>query len=447
MARRILILSAVVLLTVASAQGAVLDATTSLNGLANPIPLAGGTQNVAANFVSMYNFNDKNGDGTGGDAVTPPGLSLGGNMLLTTDSTSINLSLNGGDLTGNSGVVSFDTHRNASSPAGNLAITNVGTISMGGIETWNNGTGDAGDVAIATSVLRAGDIRIDYILASKPAGSNNDKDGGTILIFSSGNVQIQTSGAVAGDIDVHVANGDGGTVTINHDGAFTARDILTWTPSTWTSQDAGNVTLEGDGLNNGASGELNLRTIDTRVIGASWGDVSGSVHISGYTGVHVTGNLLTENQVSSGGGTHVPGNITIEDIAGNVTIDGVINANAADVTDSDGDLSITATGTITLASLDLLLVNTVFLDAGGNTTVTGALENFSTASPGDGILDAPTGQFIYYDPNVGANAYLGGLTYSLAGGGELTPVPEPASLLLLAGAAIPFALRRRRSPC
>lgn len=56
---------------------------------------------------------------------------------------------------------------------------------------------------------------------------------------------------------------------------------------------------------------------------------------------------------------------------------------------------------------------------------------------------------IYYDPTLGANAYLGGATYGLGGIGQLRPlaaVPAPASFAMLTASLAGLAARRRRQP-
>ncbi|HEY4125494.1 MAG TPA: PEP-CTERM sorting domain-containing protein, partial [Rhizomicrobium sp.] len=63
-------------------------------------------------------------------------------------------------------------------------------------------------------------------------------------------------------------------------------------------------------------------------------------------------------------------------------------------------------------------------------------------------VDNITGAFdIYYNAADAANAYLGGLTYDLEGGGKLiaAAAPEPATLFLAAPALAVFLRRRRKS--
>jgi len=66
---------------------------------------------------------------------------------------------------------------------------------------------------------------------------------------------------------------------------------------------------------------------------------------------------------------------------------------------------------------------------------------------GDGLNQVSSitgnGANVYYDPSNPANAYLGDQSYALSGGGEIAPVPEPASGLTIALAA-PLLVRRRR---
>ena len=53
------------------------------------------------------------------------------------------------------------------------------------------------------------------------------------------------------------------------------------------------------------------------------------------------------------------------------------------------------------------------------------------------------GNTIYYDLGNPANSYLNGQTYSLSGGGQIAPVPEPASIAFAALLSLLAPVRRR----
>ena len=54
------------------------------------------------------------------------------------------------------------------------------------------------------------------------------------------------------------------------------------------------------------------------------------------------------------------------------------------------------------------------------------------------------GHNIYYHLGDPVNAYLNGQTYALAGGGQIAPVPEPATIVFAVLTTLLIAERRRR---
>lgn len=288
---------------------------------------------------------------------------------------------------------------------------------------------------------------------------------GNILMYSTGNVLFQDAGNAAQDILSYInsAGRDGNNVTINHAGQLVFND-MTITKSTssanWSGTGAGAIALNGDGLGNGPSGMLSARDI----FGASYAigmTPSHSVTISGYTNVSLrTVDTHGDTSGSASGGDKGTGAIAITNIAGAIAIGGnlvtsnswssspvgcgaitlqasgdigvagAIAAGSGGGTNYSGVVTVSATGAasrVTLGSLDMGTVKTATFYAGGGVSIiTNQLLNFPTNACGNGHLDAgnaPVQQYIRYDSNVTANAYLLNVSngiYRLKSGGFLT---------------------------
>ena len=128
----------------------------------------------------------------------------------------------------------------------------------------------------------------------------------------------------------------------------------------------------------------------------------------------------------------------IENISDSIRIDGAISAKLANGAAQDGALTLQCDGSATLAHLDLSLIACAMISAGGHGTISGTLTgtdgNPATPTTVDNLRAAP-GTRIIYMPAL--NPALNGETVKLAkldgspGGGVLTPLGEPGTLLLL----------------
>ena len=419
------------------------------------------------------------------------GLDLGANWLRTTRGSDdprsdILLNLNGGDLVGTGaelpagdyvysrpdGNVSLSTFISPPSSAnvgsGHIDIQNVRDISTAMITTGTDGRHwgtanlySAGDITIGSEGNRARHIRVDSI----DARVREKGRGGAITIYSSGNVLIQDASAdpIPGEIRTGGENPGGtGDINISHHGNFVAGDI-----QSGSGRGPGNVSIDGNALGNDPTGTFrvaNLYTYAREVSG--WGGSGGTVEISGYTDVTITGNIHAYSNSTAGdhhGGDVIIGGSTGDpNVTGDITVKGNIDLSYRDDPANSGNLTLrTSGGSITLAELDLDLLQSAWLDAGsGASWVLGGLHGFDVDNPDDGLLEAPLGQHIYYDPfyydegnlvlggNPFPNAYLLGTEYTLQSGGVLAPVPvpipEPAGLSLL-GLALLGLKRKRRS--
>jgi hypothetical protein len=364
--------------------------------------------------------------------------------------TSFTLNMGGYGVVGLSGGKSLATEADAGwEGAGSIAITNVGDVAVGAIETYTaQSRSAAGAVQIGTLAARAGNIRTDRIYAHSLDTTDSGRPG-TVSLYGTTDVKIQTSGGVMDDINARSLYPVPGPITaidVRNNGIFACRDLLSYVTNSNTgnanadNNGAGSILLDG-GSGVGSAQIRNIRT-SLETYNNSWMGSAGDVTIRGYAGVTVS-NIYTRWQSTASTFNGITsadhaGHVSITNITGSIVVIGMIDMSKNGATTVStgsfpvpGQLRLFCGGTNILTSLDLSKMAYALLDSGGTNYINGLLSgvNGLAASNLTSIgtaLRTPTNEIIYYlvsqNPGMSDQTLrLANLAGTAGAGGTLVP--------------------------
>ena len=308
--------------------------------------------------------------------------------------------------------------------------TDIGKSGAAGLLTVN-GTGNA---VGSTKFQYGGDL----IIGKASNGQLNITNGGLVEATSGG------SGAVF----LAETSGVTGTLNIDNTGSELTATALTLGGSSSTAGGTATATLAGGGYLN-VSSKIKLYSGSTLDVTGGTGNVGTS------SGAIKTGTLAVNKDGTLTGAGTIKGNV--DNIAGTVTPGG----------SNPGTLTINGSYLQSGGALDILLKGTGTgqfsqLDSTGTVALTGGQIIFNFAGgylpvKGDSVafLDPPTGvtlQNVQYSYTGAAPGFLFNVSSTSSGNGlvftalnnAVAPIPEPATLGLLALGCLGLVKRRRR---
>lgn len=292
-------------------------------------------------------------------------------------------------------------------------------------------TGDGGHAVMAT---QGGNMVLSNVTMNTAGGSGSavatDQGGGTIAvsnsaittsgsnsacIYSTGSITL--SGTTCKSTGAETAVIEGANSITLTDTSLTATDekwgvMIYQSMSGDASGTLGTFTMTGGALNyTPSAGPLFYVTNSTGVITLK------GVTVAANSGVLVSAAAGNWGTSGSNGGTAI---LTADGqtMAGNMTADSI---SSIAVTLKNGSK---LSGT--LSNVSITLDSTSMWSVTGNSVLTGAVD--SAGASGTSITNIQgNGYTVTYNSSLSANSYLGGKTYSLAGGGTLAPAGTTTS--------------------